>query len=219
MTAILPRSIHELADAVENRRNGVAPFLVGIDGRGGSGKSTLARSLGKLINNSTVLEFDDFYRPSATRLDVGHRDIGGNFEWRRLREQVLRPLSAGHAARYQRYDWVEDALAEWHTTPARGAVIIEGNYSTRAELRDFYGFRIWVHAPRDLGFARGVARGGADTAERWLQEWMPEEERYLSGSPWRYADVIVDASLAEEQAAGTIVTLPRDDGIDRLMRL
>jgi len=169
--------------------------LVGIDGRGGSGKSTLARTIAQGLRESAVVEFDDFYRPSATRLPPGDPDIGGDFEWRRLRDQVLLPLSRGEAARYQRYDWGTDSMAEWHTVPARGVVVVDGNYATREELRALYHFRIWVDAPHDVRLARGLERGGPNTRERWLDEWMPEEERYLAAQePWRFADLIVDGA-------------------------
>ena len=146
-----------------------------------------------------MIEFDDSYRPSASRLPPDDPDIGGNFEWRRLREQVLLPLSNGQDRSYQRYDWVADAMAEWRPVAARGVVIVEGNYSRRDDLRDFYGFRIWVGAPRDVRLERGVARGGDDTRERWLTEWMPEEERYfVAQEPWRFADIVIDGASQED---------------------
>jgi len=168
--------------------------VVGIDGCGGAGKSTYARA----IAGALVIEFDDFYRPSATRLETGDPDIGGNFEWRRLRDQVLLPLRRGEEARYQRYDWGADAMAEWRAVAPSGIVIVEGNYSTRDELRDLYDYRIWVEAPREIRLARGLERGGIDTRERWLEEWMPEEERYLAAQePWRFADLVIDGTAAD----------------------
>lgn len=194
-------SIHplsELASALDERRRNDEVLLVGIDGRGGSGKSTLARSLGRLIEGSVLIEFDDFYRPSATRLASDDPDIGGNFEWRRLRDQVLMPLSQNKEARYQRYDWDTDSMAEWHTVSAQGVVVIEGNYSTRDELRDFYDFRAWVQAPDEIRLARGVERGGENTRDQWLNEWLPEEERYLAAQePGRSADLVVDGATHE----------------------
>ena len=178
--------------ALEQLRQEKDLVLVGIDGRGGAGKSTLARQLAGQLGDAVVIEFDDFYRPSATRLPPGDTDIGGNFEWRRLRDQVLLPLSRAEEARYQRYDWVTDSMAEWHTVPACGVVLIDGNYSTREELRDLYDFRIWVDAPHDVRLARGLARDGESARARWLDEWMPEEERYLAAQePRRFADLVV----------------------------
>lgn len=157
-------------------------LLVGIDGRGGSGKSTFARRLAAVSTDVTVVEFDDFYRPGrerAVRAAAGDSELGGNFDWRRLRDQVLQPLSVDEQGRYQRYDWPGDALAEWHTVPVGGIAIVDGNYSTRSELFDLYDYTVWVEAPHDVRLERGVRRGGEDTRARWLTEWMPEEERYV----------------------------------------
>ncbi len=85
-------------------------LLVGIDGRGGSGKSTLARQLERSASDLTVVEFDDFYlslKERKGRASRGEAEIGGNFDWRRLREQVLAPLSRDEPALYQRYRLAE----------------------------------------------------------------------------------------------------------------
>ena len=173
-------------------------LLVGIDGRGGSGKSTLARQLERSAPDVTVVEFDDFYlrlRERRARVARGDTEIGGDFDWRRLREQVLAPLSQDDAAAYQRYDWPSDELAEWHSVPVGGIVIIEGNYSTRQELFDFYDFTLWIDAPHELRLERGLSRGGEDTRERWLTEWMPEEERYLAAEePADRVHLVVDGA-------------------------
>jgi hypothetical protein len=42
-----------------------------------------------------------------------------------MRRQVLEPLGRDEPARYQRYDWDADRLAEWHEIPVGGTVIIE----------------------------------------------------------------------------------------------
>ena len=122
-------------------------------------------------------------------------EIGGNFDWRRVRDQVLAPLRDDHPARYQRYDWAIDQLAEWHLVQPGGLLIVEGNYSTRTELRDFYDFTIWVEAPHDVRLNRGLERGGQDTKQRWLEEWMPEEERYIAAeNPRARVDLVLDGA-------------------------
>jgi uridine kinase len=169
-------------------------LLVGIDGCGGAGKSTLAKTLAVLVH-ATVVEFDDFYRPSSERGARRDGEVGGAFDWRRVREQILVPLAGDRPARYQRYDWGEDRLAEWHEIQPGGVVIVEGNYSTRSELDDFYDFTIWVEAPREVRLERGIGRGGENTRRRWLEEWMPEEERYIAAeNPQGRVDLVIDGS-------------------------
>jgi uridine kinase len=170
-------------------------LLVGIDGPGASGKSTFARAIAALDPEIAVVEFDDFYRPSAERHARRDGEIGGDFDWRRLRDQVLAPLARDEPGRYQRYDWPGDRLAEWHDVPAGGIVLVEGNYSTRAELSGCYDITVWIEAPRALRLERGVRRGGDNTRERWLTEWMPEEDRYVAAErPAERVDLRFDGS-------------------------
>jgi uridine kinase len=179
-----------------NRRR--RTLVIAIDGRGGSGKSTLARRLERAGDDVAIVEIDDFYRPEYERLELaasGHTEIGGNFDWRRLRDQVLVPLSLDEPGRYQRYDWATDELAEWHIVGIGGIVIVEGNYTTRRELFAFYDYTVWVEAPHEIRLERGVRRGGHDTLDRWLTEWMPEEDRYLSAeNPAQRVHLVLDGS-------------------------
>lgn len=179
MAPPIPRVDEMLAllRGIERRRR---TLLVGIDGRGASGKSTLARALESAADDLDIVEFDDFYRPSAEHRARPDSEIGGNFDWRRLRDQVLAPLDRDEPGEYQRYDWPSDTLADWHSVPVGGVVLVEGNFSTRAELIDFYDYTVWIDAPRELRLERGVRRGGENTRDRWLTEWMPEEDAYVS---------------------------------------
>ena len=47
-----------LLSALYENKSG--PFLVAVGGPGGTGKSTFSRNLSKLIQNSTVLNLDDY---------------------------------------------------------------------------------------------------------------------------------------------------------------
>ena len=189
-------SVRELVALFAGLPRRHATLLVGIDGRGAAGKSTLARGLERAAGDVVVVEFDDFYRPGRerdARAARGDEEIGGNFDWRRLRDQVLTPLSRDEPASYRRYDWPTDELAEWHRVPVGGIVVVEGNYCTRRELFDLFDFTVWIEAPHELRLARGIRRGGEDTRERWLTEWMPEEERYLEAErPASRVDLVVD---------------------------
>jgi uridine kinase len=173
------------------RRDESGPILVAVAGAGAAGKSTLARAIQQLAPNEvTVIEFDDFYRPSFSQLPDG--ELGARFEWRRLREQVLEPLRAGRAGHYQRYDWDKDEMGAWVNVPAHGIAIVEGIYSSRTELSHFYDFVIWVDTPADLRLRRGIERDGVAARERWLKEWIPDEEAFIAqDDPVGRADVRV----------------------------
>nr|WP_068603517.1 HNH endonuclease [Paenibacillus swuensis] len=80
--------------------------------------------------------------------------------------------------RYQRYEWDRDAHAEWITIPQGGIVVVEGVYSLRPELVDYYDLTVWVETPRDLRLQRGLERDGEQALPFW-QDWMAEEDLYM----------------------------------------
>ena len=176
-------------DAARGEREGAS--LVGIDGCGGAGKSALARLLAGEMPGSCIVEMDDFYRPGRDRRSSS-QEIGGHFDWQRLEHQVLAPLSKGRDARYQRYDWDLDELNTWREIPGHGVVLVEGVSCMRRELRGYYAFTIWVETSRDTRLARGLARDGEGARDRWVDDWMPAEERYVAvHAPAGATDLVV----------------------------
>jgi uridine kinase len=193
----------EIASSLAALLGGRRMILVAIDGPGGSGKSALARSLRMTLDEAdvsvSVVEVDDFYLPSAARSREGpsEKPIGGDFDWRRLRDQVLEPLRRGQSARYDRYDWAKDELSDMGEVLPGGVVLVEGIYSNRRELTGFYDLRIWVECPRELRLTRGLERDGETARSRWEQDWMPSEDRYIQEHrPQDLADIVVRGDAA-----------------------
>jgi uridine kinase len=171
--------------------------LVGVDGQGGAGKSLWASALAEALRPHVVatVRMDDFFLPSAQRPQEEPRPIGGEFDWPRLRDEVLIPLRSGISARFERYDWTLDALAETHEVAPEGVVIVEGVYVIRRELAELYDLRVWVDCPRDVRLSRGLERDGQEARSLWEQDWMPAEDRYVrEHRPEQRADVVVDGN-------------------------
>lgn len=170
--------------------------IVGIDGPGGSGKTTLARVLAGALPGAHVVEVDDFQRPICERVR-SPADPGGNVDLQRLLTSVLEPVQAGLPARYRRYDWTGDRLADWREVPAGAVVVVEGVYSMSGSLRERLDYAIWVDCPYPLRLRRGIDRDGEEMRSIWTDEWMPAEERYLEAErPDRRADLLLDGAGA-----------------------
>ncbi len=168
---------------LENLPRKQKTLLIGIDGCGGAGKSTLARTIKDILPAVTIVKMDDFY----------YKD---HFDWQRLKSQVFEPLSKNLTAEYQCYDWNTKTLAEWHKVKTGGTVIIEGVYSTRKELVDFYDYKIWVDCPREIRLKRGLERDGEKAREIWEKVWMPAEDFYVEiDLPREKADLILKGLL------------------------
>ena len=195
------QQLSEVLRRVVALRAARATVLVAIDGPGGAGKTTLAARLASALEAAGlthhVIHFDDFYLPSTQRPrgTATEQPIGGDFDWLRLRDDVLAPLRRGQAARYARYDWAQDALAEVIEVTCGCILIVDGVYSSRRELASFYDLRVWVECPRALRLARGLERDGATARDQWEDDWMPAEDRYvLEHRPRDYAHVIVSGA-------------------------
>jgi len=173
-------SYKSLAQELNALLEGKGQVLVGVDGCGGSGKSTFARKLEAVGGDRfVVVEMDDFYKPSTERNEQTAAAISGDFDWERVRSQVLEPLHSGKNGSYQRYDWNHDALAEFHDLPYGTIVIIEGVGSTRDELARFYDMRVWVDCAAKTRLNRGLVRDGEEARSKWVDKWMPAENRYV----------------------------------------
>ena len=175
---------------------------IGIDGPSASGKSTLAAGLAEVLPEASLVNGDDFYRPESDS-NRSAIEIAGLFDLSRLASQVLIPHTEGRDLYYQRYDWEAGTLGDWATGASEAPLIVEGIYSTHQMFRDFYDLRIWVTAPRAIRLARGIKRDGEEARSKWVDVWMPAEDRYISDqAPQDHAHLVLDGSGASIDQAG-----------------
>jgi uncharacterized protein YhfF len=188
-------SLDEVLEAVASARliGDCSSVIIAIDGFGGSGKSTLAERVFAELPG-TLVHTDDF------------ASWDNPLEWwQRMLDQVLIPLSRNETARYQRYDWDDRALAEWHSIPAGGLVLIEGVSSSRVAFRPYLSLSIWVETRRSLRLERGIQRDGEGMRADWMN-WMASEDAWAAEEdPQSHVDLTVSG---ESDRAITAQSLP-----------
>lgn len=109
-----------------------------------------------------------------------------------MKTQVLDPLDRDLPGKYQRHDWNSGSLAEWHSVPVGGIVIVEGISSMRTELGPYWDLAVWVTCSYERRLARGIARDGEAKRSQWERVWMPQEDEYVAAQkPEQRADVVV----------------------------
>jgi uridine kinase len=154
-------------------------YLVGIGGHGGAGKTTLARRFA----GAQIVSTDEFWN-------------GSGFDLSRLEAEVIRPLRAGHEVRFHGFDWArQKPFDDERVVSPTGVVVIEGVCALHRDFRDAYDLRIWVDAPREVRLARGLARDGEESRDKWENVWMPREEAYVArDEPVSSAHLVVDGT-------------------------
>ena len=191
-------AIAKVTERIVALNTGYSTVLIAVDGQGGAGKTTLVAGVAIKLAAAglrvDVVHFDDFYLPSSQRPhgQSAEKPIGGDFDWRRLRNDVLIPLRQARPANYARYDWNTDALEERHEITPGALVMVEGVFSSRQELADLYDLRIWVDCSREVRLRRGIARDGEAYRDCWECDWMPSEDHYVAvHRPDKAADIVV----------------------------
>ena len=164
--------------------------LLAIDGRGCSGKSTLATQLADALGTAAcVIGVDSFFTPFDQQRPGSPASLY-HLRWQEFRNAIRQLRQVGSLS-YRPYDWESDALLSAQVIDSP-LVIVEGLYAMHRDVCGLYDARIWVEADLATRWDRVLARDGPALIDRWRDEWVPMEQRYLDEQrPWRQADVVV----------------------------
>ena len=170
--------------------------FVAIDGPCTSGKTTLATVLQRRFGGN-VLHMDDFFLRPEQRTPERFAEPGGNVDRERFEDEVLAPLAAGKIAQYRPWDChTGDFAASRNVEPAR-LTIVEGSYSMHPALRGYYDLMICLTIDSGEQLRRLEARNPR-ILQRFIDEWIPLENRYFASTETRTAaDMIVDTAASE----------------------
>lgn len=159
------------------------PRITLVDGRSGAGKTTFARTLAER-EGATLVSLDEVY-PGWDGLSSGVQHV---------LTHVLRPLAAGEAARYRRWDWHRASWADWVDVDAIRPLVIEGCGALVPETRALADRAIWVELDDAERRERAIARDGDVFAVEW-ERWARQEEWHtLRHNPRALADEVVSGS-------------------------
>ena len=157
------------------------PLFIAVDGHSAAGKSTLANKLLATFDKAVLICTDDFYRvmDEETRFKLTPEDgYALYYDWQRLKQEVLIPLSTRKAAEYCVYDWDNNQLGELKQVESAEYIIVEGCYAARPELSHFFDIIILVETSAIERQQRQAERN--DASSDWLKRWDAAENFYLS---------------------------------------
>ena len=153
-------------------------MIILIDGRSGSGKTELASALAGRLG-AQLVRLDDVY-PGWNGLDAGSA-------------AVPRILSTG---RWQRWDWMTGAPAEWHQLDTAMPLIVEGVGAISRASVPLADHALWVELDDETRKVRALERD--DYYAPYWDRWAAQEERLIAREGSRgLADLIVDGNAVE----------------------
>ena len=169
----------EIKSAIDALLEREGLILVAIDGRCTSGKTTLAQKLMQTYD-CNLFHMDDFFLQEHQRTQERLAEIGGNVDYERFAQEVLRPLKTGKAFAYRPFSCQSFSLLEPVEIVPKKLNIIEGTYSHHTYFNDPYDLKIFLSVDEKLQRAR-VEQRPAFLHQRFFEVWIPMEERYFDG--------------------------------------
>jgi uridine kinase len=168
-----------------------------VDGPSGSGKTMLAGRLTAALGDPPLVHMDDLYPGWDGLADAVPL----------LHDRVVAPLAAGHPARYRRYDWDRGTYAEEHDLGIPPLLVVEGVAAGARPVAAWTNLLVWVEAPGDERFRRGIARDGEAYRPHW-ERWARQEAAHFAVDGTRdRADVRVDGAPGVPHDGETEVVL------------
>lgn len=151
---------------------------VAIDGNSGAGKSALG-SLLFGVYDCNVFHMDDYFLRPEQRTQERLGQPGENIDHERFVEEVIAGLKSGRQFAYRRYDCQRLSLGEEIFVAPKKLNIIEGSYSMHPKLIGFYDLKIFMQTGGQEQINRIRARSGEALLKRFIDEWIPLEEKYF----------------------------------------
>ncbi len=170
-------------DALMNKG---APVRVAIDGGSASGKSSLAKLIAD-VYGANVFHMDDFFLPPERKTPQRLAEPGGNVDYERFAAEVAAGLESSGAFEYRAYDCNTGNLSVPVKVAPAALSIVEGAYSLHPALYDLYDLKIYMEIGKEEQSRRILKRNGEAMHSRFMEEWVPLEERYAQalGIPHR----------------------------------
>lgn len=153
-------------------------LIICIEGRAAAGKSTLGRMLADRYK-CNLFHTDDFFLRPEQRTAERFAEPGENIDHERMRPEILENIAAGKEFSYRPFDCSVMELADPVRVMPRRLSIIEGSYSMHPKFKPFYDFKIFLDIDPDEQSRRILLRDGEAKHKRFVEEWIPLEEKYL----------------------------------------
>jgi len=172
------RDFSDVCEKIELLSQNQELCLVAIDGNSGAGKSSLAELLASAYD-CNLFHMDDFFLQPQQRTPERLDASGGNVDYERFKLEVLDNLITGKEFSYRKYICRTASFSEPVLVTPKKISIIEGSYSCHPFLSEAYHLKIFLKATPQIQRERILKRNGPQMLRRFLNEWIPMENKYF----------------------------------------
>ena len=154
--------------------------VLAIEGRAASGKTTAANLIADIFDSS-IIHMDDFFLPPELRTAERMAEVGGNIHYERFKDEVIPNLRTGKPFWHKVFDCSRfDFAEEPKMVEPAGLIICEGSYSLHSIFGEYYDIAYFSDIDPETQRQRIRARNGEAMLSRFMNEWIPMEERYFA---------------------------------------
>lgn len=154
------------------------PIVITIEGQSGAGKTILAKELAQHLD-ARIIRMDDFFLQNYQRTEERLNEVGGNIDYERFYEEIIKPLENYQLSTYRPFDCSTGSLKEEISLDNRRITVIEGVYSLHPYFGHYYDFAVFLSLPSFIQAHRIKKRDGKSKYLRYKQEWIPKENAYF----------------------------------------
>lgn len=183
--------IQEIEKLLEENKK----IVVAIDGRCGSGKTIMAQVIQEVFD-SNVVHMDDFFLPADMKTNERLSEPGGNVHYERVKSELLEPWrnQESKVVVYQPYNCSTQTFDSPISIPYKQLNILEGVYSMHPTLVNYYDFKIFLTAEKEVQIER-INKRNPDKLQMFIHQWIPMEEHYFQSAKLEEkSDIVFDTS-------------------------
>ena len=169
----------ELFSKIEKALLSEDKIIVAIDGNCSAGKTTLGNRIAEIFE-ANLFHMDDFYLTNELRTQERLNEAGGNVDYIRFKDEILDNLRSDKGSfSYRKYNCQNAKLSNPIEVNSKRLNIVEGSYSMHPVLRPYYDLTVFLQIDSDVQKERIFKRNGAQMLTRFVNEWIPLENKYF----------------------------------------
>ncbi|MCQ2437026.1 MAG: hypothetical protein MJ099_01360 [Clostridia bacterium] len=170
------------------------PYVrIAIDGNAAAGKTTLGERIAEHYG-AALIHMDDYFVPFARKTPERMAEPGGNVDYERFKIEVC-DVPRGEGLQIRPFDCAAQQLKPAILIPAARLTVIEGSYSHHPYFGEHVDLRVFMKVAPEVQIARVLRRNGPEKLQRFIDTWIPLENRYFEhfGIETK-ADIVIDTS-------------------------